>query len=230
MSHAKLAETFDEWAENGHAESMESDHGNVVEQVVKEMGIRPGDQILDLGCGSGWATRLLARAAPGAGAVGIDVARRMIAHAEELHDLTSRARYEHGTFEELDFPDGKFERAFSMEALYYAVDLERALTELLRVLKPSGTADVVIDRFEESVHTKGWSDAIKLSMHFLSEAGWCAAFEAAGFSDVQAKRVIDSRGPGDEASFEPDAHCPDYKTRVELHEAGSLWIHAVKPA
>ena len=48
--------------------------------------------------------------------------------------------------------------------------------------------------------------------------------------EVESERVLDSRGPGDEASFEPDAHCPDYQTRVELHEAGSLWIRATKPA
>ena len=230
MSHERIAETFDEWAESGRAEGMERGHGDVVGQVVRQMGIRPGDQIIDLGCGSGWATRMLAKAAPGAGAVGIDVSQRMIARAEELHDLTSRARYEHGTFEALDFPDGRFERAFSMEAFYYAVDLERALAELLRVLKPGGTADVVIDRFEESVHTEGWSATVQLDMHFLPEAGWRSAFEAAGFTDVATKRLLDSRGPGDEASFVPDAHCPDYRTRVELHEAGSLWIHAVKPA
>ncbi len=40
--------------------------------------------------------------------------------------------------------------------------------------------------------------------------------------------MIDSRGPGDEASFEPSAHAEDWKTRVELHEAGTLWIHGEK--
>jgi hypothetical protein len=47
----------------------------------------------------------------------------MIARAEELHSLTIRARYEVGRFEALDFPDKKFDRVFSMEALYHAVDL-----------------------------------------------------------------------------------------------------------
>jgi hypothetical protein len=46
---------------------------------------------------------------------------------------------------------------------------------------------------------------------------------------VRTSRVIDSRGPGDEADFTPGPHFPDYRTLVELHEAGSLWIHAEKP-
>lgn len=229
MSHDRIRETFDDWAERGRAEGMEESHGDVVRQVIARMGIRPGDQTLDLGCGSGWATRLLAAAAPGAGAVGVDASPKMIARAEADHDLTSRARYETGTFEALDFPDGKFQRAFSMEALYYAVDLEAALAELFRVLKPGGTADVVIDRFRESPHTESWDTTVGIAMHWLGEDEWKEAFERAGFANVRTERVLDSRGPGDEASFEPDPHCPDWRTRVELHEAGSLWIHAEKP-
>ena len=230
MSYDRIRETFDGWADRGLAESMERGHGDVVRQVIARMGIRPGDQILDLGCGSGWATRLLGNAAPGSGAVGVDVSPAMIARAEADHDLTSRARYETGTFEALDFRDRKFHRVFSMEALYYAVDLPRALAEIFRVLRPGGAADVVVDRFRESPHSERWEASVGLSMHFLGEDEWKRAFEDAGFTEVRTERVLDSRGPGDEAGFEPDEHCPDWRTRVELHEAGSLWIHAEKPA
>jgi SAM-dependent methyltransferase len=178
---------------------------------------------------SGWATRLLASAAPGAGAIGIDASPAMVARAEAGHDLTSRARFERGTFENLEFRAGRFDHVFSMEALYYAVDLPRALAEVFRVLKPGGEADVVIDRFEESVHTEAWSEQVGLDMYWMSEAEWVAAFEKAGFSPVNSERVRDSRGPGSEADFVPSEHCPDWRTRVELHEAGSLWIHAEKP-
>jgi ubiquinone/menaquinone biosynthesis C-methylase UbiE len=61
----------------------------------------------------------------------------MIARAEELHSFTIRARYELGTFEALDFPAAHFDRAFSMEALYFSPDADRALAELARVLKPA---------------------------------------------------------------------------------------------
>lgn len=230
MSHERIVSTFDAWAASGRGEGMEESHGDVVRQVVPRMGIRPGMQSLELGCGTGWATRLLAAAAPGAGAVGIDVSPRMIARAEELHDLTSRARYEVGAFEALDFPEGRFDRVFSMEALYYAVDLEAAVAEAWRVLKPGGSAHFVVDRFRESPHTEGWADQLGVAMHYLGEAEWKETLERAGFAPVVTRRVVDSRGPGDEADFVPGEHCPDYRTRVELHEAGSLWIHGEKPA
>jgi len=228
-NHSQIASLFDDWATSGKADGLEESHGDVARQVLGQIEIRAGMQSLDLGCGTGWAARILAAAAPGAGAVGVDVAPAMIRRAEELHDLTSRARYEVGTFEELHFPDGRFDRVFSMEALYYAVDLDASLAEMLRVLKPGGTADVVIDRYAESIHTEGWAEQVGLEMNFSSEAEWAASFERAGFGKVRTSRVIDSRGPGDEADFTPGAHFPDYASQVELHAAGSLWIHAEKP-
>lgn len=230
MSHEKIADTFDSWAGSGRAEQMEEGHGDVVRQVIAEMKVGPGMQCLDLGCGNGWATRILGASAPGAGAIGVDVSTKMIARAEELSDWTSRARYEVGRFEELDFPDAKFDRAFSMEALYYAVDLDKTLIELHRVLKPGATADIVIDRFEESPHTASWHEIVGLEMHFLSEGGWRERFEGVGFEPVTTRRVSDSRGPGEEAAFQPSAHAANWQVHVELHAAGSLWIHAEKPA
>jgi len=230
MSHDKISATFNEWARSGRAEGMADGHADVVGQVIARMGIKAGQQTLDLGCGNGWATRLLGQAAPGAGAVGIDVAPEMIKAAEALHDFTYRARYEVGRFEQMDFNDGKFDRIFSMEALYYSVDLEKALGELLRVLKPGGSADVIVDRFKESPHTESWATTCGIDMLWLGTEEWQAAFEQAGFTGVTTERLIDSRGPGDEAQFMADEHATDFQTHRELHEAGSLWIHAEKPA
>ena len=229
MSHDKIITTFDGWADSGRADGLEQGHGNVVSQVLKRIEVRAGMQSLDLGCGTGWATRILAAKAPGAGAIGIDASPSMVRRAEKLHDLTSRARYEVGTFEAIDYKDGKFDRVFSMEALYYAVDLSKAIAEVFRVLKPGGQAHIMIDRFEESPHTECWAELVSLDMAWLGEAAWKAAFESAGFQSVATERVIDSRGPGDEASFEPSKHYPDWQTRVELHAAGTLYIQAEKP-
>ena len=230
MTHADIALTFDRWAQDGRDAGMESGHGDVARQVIDKMDIRPGHQILDLGCGNGWATRILGQVAPGAGAVGTDASKEMIARAEKLHCYTIRARYEVGQFETLDLPAGRFDQVFSMEALYYAVDLQQTLAEMLRVLKPGGNADIVLDFYGEAEATHGWSEAIGLSMNLLTEAEWQAAFETAGFTEVALQRVIDSRGPGVEADFMPGECFPNWEARLAAHRAGSLWIHAVKPA
>ena len=228
MSHERIANTFDAWATTGRGEGMEKGHGDVVGQIIPQLGIGPGDQTLDLGCGIGWATRALAKVAAGAGAVGVDISKEMIAKAESLHSFTIRARYEVMAFEDLDFKDGHFTHVFSMEALYYAPDIDKSLSEVLRVLKPGGRADIVIDFYADNESTGGWSDTIDAPMTWMSEADWIAKFEGAGFENVTTTRVIDSRGPGEEADFTPSKVYPDWASRVRFHEAGSLWIHGEK--
>lgn len=224
MSHEAIAQTFDAWATDGRDVQMEEEHGGVAHHVIGEIGVRAGEQVLDVGCGNGWATRKLAQIAPGVQAIGIDVSPKMIARAEELSSLRIRARYEVCPFEAIDFKDGKFDRVFSVEALYYAVDLEKALAEMGRVLKSGGTTDVVIDYFAESEATAGWADATGVAMHRLSAEAWKSALEAAGFENVRTERIQDPRGAPDESEFEPTCCYPDYATLAKVHEAGSLWI------
>lgn len=226
MSHENLAKTFDQWAGSGRAEKMEQGHGRVVGKVLEELTVRAGETILDLGCGNGWATRLLAQSAPGVQAIGIDVAPAMVERAEELHSYTIRARYEVMTFEALDFGDGHFDRAFGMESLYYAVDLDQALSEVHRVLKSGGCCDFVIDFYAERPATRGWTEHMDVPMLFLSEAEWSDAFARAGFTGFETRRVLDPKGPGDEADFQPSDWSPDWASHVAMYEAGSLWMHA----
>lgn len=229
MSHELLAKTFDSWATDGFDAKMEHGHGDVVAQAIERIGVNAGEQILDLGCGNGWATRMLAKRAPGAQAIGVDISPRMIARAEELHSLTIRARYEVAPFEKLPFPSNKFDRAFSMEALYYAVDVDAALVELVRVLKPGGRSDVLIDYYADSPATEIWRDFTGVPMHYLGSEQWRERFERAGFVEVACDRLVDSRGPGERSAFRPNRCEPDWETRRRIHEAGSLWIVARKP-
>jgi ubiquinone/menaquinone biosynthesis C-methylase UbiE len=228
MSHTRVVETFDRWADEGRDAELEHGHGDVARQVIERMAIRPGERILDVGCGNGWATRLLARAAAGVQAIGVDASPRMIARADALHSLTIRARYDLASFEALPFKDAHFDRVFSMEALYYAGDLERAASEIARVLKPGGQLDVLIDYYEESPASEPWARTMGLDLHRLGEAGWRALFERRGLTALVTARVRDSRGPGD-----PDSPCnecqPTYQAKLALHQAGTLWVHGEKP-
>ena len=116
----------------------------------------------------------------------------MIAKSEALHDLTSRARYERGRFEALEFSDGKFDRVFSMEALYYAVDLEQAITEIHRVLKPGGRyacSEYLLTPYfdwnnEEHVALHKSFLPTLAATHSMYPADVCAALERAGFNSI----------------------------------------------
>ena len=59
----RLQLEFNRWAEAGEGEKMEQHHLDITLKTLRLMDLRAGQRILDLGCGSGWATRLLAHLA-----------------------------------------------------------------------------------------------------------------------------------------------------------------------
>src|ERR1700751_2012506 len=84
----KLQQEFNRWAAAGEGEKMERHHLDITEKTIRLMNLRPGERVLDLGCGSGWATRLLARLVgdgpEGFGqGVGLDGTDELVCHAAE---------------------------------------------------------------------------------------------------------------------------------------------------
>src|SRR5258708_14654031 len=86
-SDEKLQLEFNRWAEAGEGEKMEQHHLDITRKTLGLMDLRPGQRVLDLGCGAGWATRLLAHAVLDdsgsvegneAQVVGLDVSEQMI--------------------------------------------------------------------------------------------------------------------------------------------------------
>jgi ubiquinone/menaquinone biosynthesis C-methylase UbiE len=96
--------------------------------------VTPGDRVLDLGCGAGELTADLARVAPHT--VGADVAEAALARARRRHpDLQLRLVSLEGI---LPFDDGAFDVVWSSEVIEHVADTARWLSEVRRVLAPSG--------------------------------------------------------------------------------------------
>ncbi|MGF1665668.1 MAG: class I SAM-dependent methyltransferase [Acidimicrobiia bacterium] len=102
------------------------------EQTVKRhLDPRPGERVLEVGCGRGHLTRVLAES--GVDVVGIDANPR----AAEVA-VSDRVQHMYG--EALDFPDASFQKIVSVHAIEHIPDLEGALDEMSRVLEPGGRA------------------------------------------------------------------------------------------
>ncbi len=99
----KLQHEFNRWAAEGEGEKMERHHLDITEKTIRLMALRPGERVLDLGCGSGWATRLLARLVgdgpEGFGqVVGVDVSDEMVRQARQASKDFENILYVHSRF------------------------------------------------------------------------------------------------------------------------------------
>jgi ubiquinone/menaquinone biosynthesis C-methylase UbiE len=92
---------------------------------------------LDLGCGEGHNTRLLAKR--GARVTGIDIAETFIAHARELEEQEPLGiAYEVASAVELPFADAAFDFATAFMSFMTIPETDRALAEAYRIVKPGG--------------------------------------------------------------------------------------------
>jgi SAM-dependent methyltransferase len=104
-------------------------------RVMELVEARPGMRVLDLACGPGTLSRRLAPlVAPGGEIVGVDLAEGMIKLARAA--AIPNATFEVMDIERLSFPNEWFDAAICGHGLQFAADLDAALREARRVLRP----------------------------------------------------------------------------------------------
>ena len=217
----RLRIEFNEWARAGRGESMEQGHRPVGEQAIARLSIPPHARVLDVGCGSGWATRLLAERAKHGAVVGIDISDEMIRIAREASAAFSNIEFRLASSEKLPFESLEFSHAFSMESLYYYADVLAALREIHRVLNRGGLFVAVIDLYQENRPSHQWIEKLKVPVHLLSIPQYRSLFAQAGFMNVRDKRLHDP------APIPDNYGGGSFKTRedyLEYRETGSLML------
>jgi SAM-dependent methyltransferase len=112
------------YARNGRFVSL------LVDSLVDMLEAKPGERILDLGCGDGFLTRRIAES--GATMVGVDSSPQMIAAAKERGVDARLANGETLTF------NSEFDAVFSNAALHWMSDQDAVLEGVYRALKPGG--------------------------------------------------------------------------------------------
>ena len=110
----------------------------VADVVLDAAGLLPGEQVLDVACGTGNAA--LAAARRGAHAVGVDPAEALLALARERASAASLTEVEFrlGDALSLPVPDAGFPLVVSVFGVIFAPDADRAASELMRAAAPGG--------------------------------------------------------------------------------------------
>ncbi len=122
------------------------------------LGLRPGDRVIDMGCGAGRHAYEMYRL--GADVVAFDQDADELANVLELFGamkeagevpLGASADIKEGDALQLPFADGEFDRVVASEILEHIHDDHRAILELIRVLRPGGTMAITVPRWGPEV-------------------------------------------------------------------------------
>lgn len=107
-------------------------------RLVKRAGVRAGQRVLDVACGTGVVSVTAARL--GAHVTGLDLTPELLERARENGRTAGvEIAWHEGDVENLPFPDAAFEVVLSQFGHIFAPRPEVAIGEMLRVLKPGGT-------------------------------------------------------------------------------------------
>ncbi len=139
----KIRRSFDEAArDEAHFPSRIDPRIQHVQILLKFFGSLTDRRVLDVGCGKGRFARVLHEQNPGADIWGLDISEEMLRFAPAgIHTLA-------GSMTELPFADSAFDCVYATESLEHAVEIERAVNEMCRVLVPGGKL-VIIDKNAE---------------------------------------------------------------------------------
>jgi SAM-dependent methyltransferase len=150
----------------------------VAEAMAQHYGLKPGDSILDVGCGKAFLLYEFTQAVPGLKVRGVDISRYGIEHAKP----EVRPFLEVGNAVELPFADHSFDLVISITTLHnlYCYELDQALREIERVGKRPKY--IVVESYrneEEKANLLYWQLTCEM---FCTPQEWEWWFERCGYT------------------------------------------------
>ena len=166
--------------------------------LIAQAHIQPGQNILDMGCGTGTLTLLIKQTHPNVAVCGLDVDHEVLDIARRKAEQSGQdIILKQGTATCLPYPDGSFDRVFASLMLHHLTrqDKRLALGEAFRVLRPGGEFHVadfgkphdpamwlisLLVRWVEEVY----DNLLGLLPVFIAEAGFHPVEETAHYRTV----------------------------------------------
>ncbi len=122
-----------------HEAELDAVHAPALDLLLERAGLRSGDRVLDIGCGTGASSLAAARAvAPGGAVVGLDVAAQLLARARAraAEKGLGNAAFIEGDAQVQVFPEPRFDAAISRFGVMFFSDPVAAFASIARALRP----------------------------------------------------------------------------------------------
>lgn len=175
-------------------------------KLIELLDPRPGDRVLDVGCGSGQALRFIAqRTGPAGRGIGVEYGPHATDRLSGLRDGGQSTRLDPviADAQELPFADETFDAVLCVNVLEAVPDRVGALLEMRRVLRPGGRVVVAHDDYESQVYTGTDRELCRRAVRAYADATFASyttsdgqmgrhvwgIFKAAGFR-AQELRVL----------------------------------------
>jgi len=171
------------------------------DQALEWFGVEEGDVVLDVGCGTGFATEGLLQHT--SEVHGLDQSDGQLSKAFAKFGKTEQVKFYRGDAERLPFKDDTFDALWSSGSIEYWPNPVDALAEFRRVVEPGGSVLVVGPDYPESTVFRKLADAIML-FYDAEEAD--RMFTEAGYEEFE--HHIQQRKPGTPKAITTVARVP----------------------
>jgi ubiquinone/menaquinone biosynthesis C-methylase UbiE len=222
----RLRHEFNRWAERGRGRGMEKSNWEVTRQLIDSMNVDEHDNIADLGCGLGWATRVLAQKASRGFVVGIDLSERMIALARSGSRNPPNTLFLVADSAKLPCGEAFFDSLISVEFIYYHPHLDEVFSETRRIIKAGAKAFFLISYYKENPHGHDWAKYIEVPVDLLGTEEYLARLSDAGFRSVAHRRLVNSNPIPED--WKPTQWFPTREIQAKFQSEGSLLLTAEK--
>jgi ubiquinone/menaquinone biosynthesis C-methylase UbiE len=179
----------DKWFGRIFVRLMNRGHERMTDWGLDQVAIESDFNILDVGCGGGKTLRKLAAMASRGRIYGIDYAEGSIAVSRQYNAQlieADRVVVRKASVSQLPFPNDTFDLVTAIETQYYWPDLEGAMREILRVLKPGGRLVVIAETYKGGKYDwLKWPVMWLLRSSHLSVVDHRELFASAGYVNVE---------------------------------------------
>jgi SAM-dependent methyltransferase len=160
----------------------------IAADIVRHFNLKPGDRVLDVGCGKGFLVKDLIATCPGLEVFGLDVSEYAVMNCEP--EVIGRVHL--GNAKSLPFPDDSFMAVLSINTIHN-LDNDACLTALREMERVApGKGYVQVDAYRNDAEEKVFLDWVLTAKTYGGPAFWRELIKQAGYSGDYFWTILDT--------------------------------------